>query len=66
MNWLGRRQATIHRVDETTRRAETRLEWIESVVADQRRAEERPTVNLIYDRLTRDRAGTGKAGEAHG
>jgi hypothetical protein len=56
IEWLGRRQAQAHRIEETTARAEIRLRRIEAVVAEQRRARHSPAVNIIYDRLT----GTGQ------
>jgi hypothetical protein len=66
ITWLGRRQAAAHRVEETARRAETRLQFVESVVAEQQRRASDPTVNIIYDRLTRAGAGAGKGVHRHG
>jgi hypothetical protein len=62
VSWLGRRQAAAHRIEETARRAETRLAFVEAVVAEQQRRASGPTVNIIYDRLT----GAGTEVQRHG
>jgi len=49
MEWLGRRQAERHNVEETLNRAHARMLRVEAVVAEERRNSQRPHLTIIRD-----------------